>query len=438
MSNPDVAFDEFAALPRWVTWNTELRNGKLNKTPFDPHTNQMARSNDPATWGTREAAEKAFHQLGPSLHGPGGVGIMLGELGDGRVLGGVDLDTCRDPDTGALEPWAREVIACAGSYTEVSPSGTGVKIFLTFDAAILPELREHMGSDHGRTWKRPGGAHPPAIELHLSGRYFTVTDDHLPDTPAEVQHVPADVLLWVIQQAGPAFVDVNGTECEKPEKGGDGAKKADDRTPEHSEAEDIDPLVEARLRDALTRDARLAQRWNGDTAGLRDASRSSLAFALGGMLRDAGFGFGDMCALLRINEHTGAWASEKGADGGERELQRIWDRAGKRRRGESPRSEAAGDDRPLIRVSAGDLKSIVDAAEQALIDAKLGVYQRSGCIVRPAMMRVNVGEDEKNGTAVTQRIVEVGNYARRRFSASPPGGSGSTLAPGSGPRSTYR
>jgi len=89
VSNSDVAFDEFAVLPRWVTWNTELRNGKPNKTPFDPHTNQMARSNDPTTWGTREAAEEAFRQRKPSPPVPGGVGIMLGELGDGRVLGGL-------------------------------------------------------------------------------------------------------------------------------------------------------------------------------------------------------------------------------------------------------------------------------------------------------------------------------------------------------------
>src|SRR4051812_5942226 len=190
-----------------------------------------------------------------------------------------------------------------------------------------------------------------------------------------------------------------------------GAKKTDDWTSEHSESENIDPALQARLRDALTKDSRLAQRWAGDITGLNDASRSSLAFSLGGMLRDTGFSFGDMCALLRINEQTGTWASEKGADGGERELERIWDRAGKRRRGESPGSAAAGDDRPVIRVLAGSLTRVVDAAEEALIDAKLGVYQRSGCIVRPAMVLVNTGEGEEKRTVTTQRILELGNYA---------------------------
>src|SRR4051794_33715581 len=139
-----------------------------------------------------------------------------------------------------------------------------------------------------------------------------------------------------------------------------GAKRTDDLTSEHSEGEDIDPVLEARLRDALTKDSWLARRWDGDTAGLNDASCSSLAFALGGMLRDAGFGFGDVCALLRINRHTGTWVSEKGADGGERELHRIWDRSGMCRRGGSPGLGTADDGRPIIRISAGNLTHVVD------------------------------------------------------------------------------
>jgi len=47
---------------------------------------------------------------------------------DGLV--GIDLDDCRDPETGALRRWARRVIKKLKSYAEVSPSGTGVKIWL--------------------------------------------------------------------------------------------------------------------------------------------------------------------------------------------------------------------------------------------------------------------------------------------------------------------
>ena len=40
----------------------------------------------------------------------------------------LDLDHCRDPKSGDLEPWAGELIARADSYTEITPSGEGVRI----------------------------------------------------------------------------------------------------------------------------------------------------------------------------------------------------------------------------------------------------------------------------------------------------------------------
>ncbi|HSP96544.1 MAG TPA: hypothetical protein VL049_04785, partial [Candidatus Dormibacteraeota bacterium] len=43
---------------------------------------------------------------------------------------GIDLDGARDPATGVLAPWAQSIVAACDSYTEVSPSGTGVKIIV--------------------------------------------------------------------------------------------------------------------------------------------------------------------------------------------------------------------------------------------------------------------------------------------------------------------
>src|SRR4051794_7753634 len=75
---------------------------------------------DPKNWSDFETAVKAC-----CVSGASGVGIALG---DG--LAGVDLDKCRDPKTGELEPWAANVVKIFDSYTEISPSGTGVKIFV--------------------------------------------------------------------------------------------------------------------------------------------------------------------------------------------------------------------------------------------------------------------------------------------------------------------
>ncbi len=134
-----VTLADLASLPRWVAWQTEQSNGrkKPTKVPYSPRSGK-AHADKPATWGSRAAAAAKAADL-PCPLGIGGVGIELGDLGDGRVLAGVDLDTCRD-DAGAFAPWALEVVDRFASYTEVSPSGTGAKVFFLLDPAGLPEF----------------------------------------------------------------------------------------------------------------------------------------------------------------------------------------------------------------------------------------------------------------------------------------------------------
>ena len=104
---------------RWVVaWYPEGRSGHPPKTPFrgDIPT-ETASSTDPATWTTYEIASDT-------------VARHPGQLVLGFVLGGgfvgVDLDKCRDPETGLVDSEARAVIERLDSYTEVSPSGSGV------------------------------------------------------------------------------------------------------------------------------------------------------------------------------------------------------------------------------------------------------------------------------------------------------------------------
>ena len=62
------------------------------------------------------------------------------------------------------------------------------------------------GPQHSREFKRGNGKdHPPAIELHLSNRYFTVTEQNLADAPDTIATVPTELLLWVLREAGPNF-----------------------------------------------------------------------------------------------------------------------------------------------------------------------------------------------------------------------------------------
>jgi primase-polymerase (primpol)-like protein len=75
---------------------------------------------DPATWTDYRTAASAVASVYYD-----GVGFVLG---DGVV--GIDLDDCRDPVTGEITPEAQEIVRRLHSYTEVSPSGTGLHIFV--------------------------------------------------------------------------------------------------------------------------------------------------------------------------------------------------------------------------------------------------------------------------------------------------------------------
>ena len=119
-------------------------------------------------------------------------------------LAGVDLDTCRDPATGQVAPWAQTVLDRLDTYAEVSPSGLGVKAYLLIDRADIAPLRAIMGTQHGRQFKQANGAaHPPAIELYISHRYFAVTWQAMDGRPDELRVVPLDDLRWLIEEYRP-------------------------------------------------------------------------------------------------------------------------------------------------------------------------------------------------------------------------------------------
>ena len=177
-------FRDPALRTRWVFWRTLKRKGKPTKVPMNPTTGEPAKSNSPSTWSTRSRATEWPQR--------DGVGLMLGDLGDGRAICGVDLDSCRDPETGTLTPWAKRVIETLDSYTEVSPSGEGVKVFFLTDADH--GLKGGSFVEHGHARE----AHPPAIEVYFAGRFFTVTDDAIGKRP--LRHVSAAEVHAVLNE----------------------------------------------------------------------------------------------------------------------------------------------------------------------------------------------------------------------------------------------
>jgi putative DNA primase/helicase len=105
--------------PQWVGWRYETRDGKQTKVPINAHTGRLAKSNDPGTWTPYETALAAAEKY--ELEG---VGYMFSE--DDPFIG-IDIDDCRDAETGVIASWAQEIMDSVPTYWEVSPSGTGVK-----------------------------------------------------------------------------------------------------------------------------------------------------------------------------------------------------------------------------------------------------------------------------------------------------------------------
>ncbi len=204
--NIDALPREIRDSTRAVLWAYENRNGdKPTKTPrrIDRPT-AYATVNDPDTWGSFTDGV-AIHEQG---HGDG-VGIMLG---DGLV--GIDLDACRDPESGAIESWAQKIVDTLDSYTEVSPSGTGVHVYA-------------KGSLAGERRRRG------AFECYGSGRYFTVSGVHLDGAPTTVEERTAELAAVYHTIFGEA-------------DHADGADHRVDHQHHHVDLEDVDLLERAR------------------------------------------------------------------------------------------------------------------------------------------------------------------------------------------------
>ena len=119
------------------------RVGRRKKIPYFPAEDRRANITDPSSSGT---LDECIANVGK--HGTDGVGIVLGT----DDLVGIDLDNVRNPETGVITAEAMAIITRFNSYTEVSPSGTGVHIWvrgnLPFGGKNDGKGHEIYGKDH--------------------------------------------------------------------------------------------------------------------------------------------------------------------------------------------------------------------------------------------------------------------------------------------------
>jgi Protein of unknown function (DUF3987) len=107
---------------QWVMWRHEQRYGKTTKVPYRVGTLTSASTADSTTWGTYNEVVNCLE-----CKNVDGIGFVF--TSDDPFVG-VDLDNSLEPETHTTKHWASGIIEGLASYTEISPSGCGVKVIL--------------------------------------------------------------------------------------------------------------------------------------------------------------------------------------------------------------------------------------------------------------------------------------------------------------------
>lgn len=355
---------------QWLVWRFEPGEKKPKKMPYYAD----------GTWEHRRVGKQGDEQdrrrlvtydealrVAPDDPAKGGVGFaFLPE--DGLI--GIDIDAVIDPETGVISERAASIIEACDSYTEYSPSGKGVHIFV-----------------HGRV-DRSFKSNQIGLEVFCHAQFFTWTGRHYAGTPETVNAIDEAVLRRL-----KATVD------EAKGKRGGGAT-----SPQQGAAAADDEM--RRAESALV---------YASADGYEDWI--SIGFALKNEFGEAGYGIWDR------------WSAKSAKYAGSEETRKRWQsfnpgpqsptlgtvfelakRGGwtpprRSRRKEAPPasaqsgpppddappppeappgepSPASGDGRPEIRWKAGNLHEAVDAAEDALLRSNVKIFQRTGALVR--------------------------------------------------------
>jgi AAA domain len=168
---------ELKRLEQWVCWRGEWSGEKLNKPPKQPNGN-AASSTDERTWSTFDHALSGVRRW--KRYGVGFAGL------ERTPYTGIDLDGCIE--AGEIHPSAQEIVDHFGSYTEITPTGTGLRIWI--EAEKVP------------TWSANKGGEID-IEVYSRGRFFTVTGRHLGGTPRTIDRRQAELDAFMRDYAPP-------------------------------------------------------------------------------------------------------------------------------------------------------------------------------------------------------------------------------------------
>ena len=234
--------DELMHYRQWVNWKlvTRKEGEKPTKPPFMP-SGTLARTDDPTTWSHFLTVKAAASQFD-------GVGYVLTREGETVAF---DFDGCRCPAfdgvdaglSGGLDmvlPEIADHIRSLNTYTEVSPSGKGLRAFAKGKLVV-------DGKRKGR------------IEAYQSGRFVTVTGHRLEDLPRTIE--PRQLEIDAFYQA------VFGTPEEPP--------KQEKKSRTESAPGDWRAMIEKAFESKSGPEIR--RLWNGDHSAYPSQSEGDMA-----------------------------------------------------------------------------------------------------------------------------------------------------------------
>jgi putative DNA primase/helicase len=159
---------ELQQLAQWVTWKYEQRPNekKPTKVLYNPATGARADSTEPRTWATFAEAGAVYERGGFD-----GLGFVVT---DDDPYVGVDLDGCIVNDE--LTDDANRWLLLLNSYTEITPSGVGVRVWI-------------RGKKPGQRCKNA----KLGVEIYETERFFTVTGNRRIDLSATINDRQAEL-----------------------------------------------------------------------------------------------------------------------------------------------------------------------------------------------------------------------------------------------------
>jgi len=173
--NPEEIPRELRFLNQWVDWmyvwkeGKDGNPGKWDKPLFNPQ-GRKASVTDSRTWSSFTDVKAAYEAGNYD-----GIGLVMLKKQDIPLqIVGFDFDRCRDPTTGEIDQKVRSQLDRLNSYSEISPSGTGIRVF----------ARGDIPADGRRT---------KGIEIYKHAHYLTLTGHRLKEYASSIEARPEEI-----------------------------------------------------------------------------------------------------------------------------------------------------------------------------------------------------------------------------------------------------